>query len=499
VLSLLLTKPKIVAELAEAMTEGNMSISIAACSYNKLPAIGLCLNLFFSLVSGPCAAQAPDPYASSNGGIPDPSEYQGPLFSLSHDYPSQVDAASRFPWQDAIGGRQITTTNAGTYTNALKVFVSADMAQLLTQYPSWNAAERGWFNEPWLGGIRESIHGLYVGSEVFTPDLFPGTGLAKQFTTYVLTYYGRKAANTLFKVWGSTATSPNLKADSTQFAEGSVIVKLAFSTANADAWPVMTGALQWPAFINTNATSGDHSLPRVDMLSFFQFDIIVKDLASAPKTGWVFTTLVYDKDAPGNSPWDKMVPLGAMWGNDPDINFELNPNAALQESWINPAAPSYSKATLGWGGRLAGPNDGAVNGAAFMDGGQIKKVAMLPSSSCMSCHGVSEWEMASFLLPSTKMPPTIIDHEDILMPAPGSVDWRRWFQSRSGTEAQDRQKVAFDYDLVLVFKSLPLWQQATGQQPRTVLLSRTGKPIELFQYNGLPFSGGPNSPAGVRR
>ena len=43
----------------------------------------------------------------------------------------------------------------------------------------------------------------------------------------------------------------------------------------------------------------------------------MKDSLSAPQTGWVFTTLVYDKDAPGRTVLDKMVPLGAQWGNDP--------------------------------------------------------------------------------------------------------------------------------------------------------------------------------------
>jgi len=451
---------------------------------------GLCSVLAPAL----CLAQSPpDPYANSDGSIPDSVQYSGPLFRLSHDYPNQVSAAAHFPWQEAIGDGRITTANAGAYATALKAFVSKDMAALLTDYPSWNAGERGWFNEPWLGSIRESIHGLYVGSDGFTPDLFSGSGLSKPFTTYVLTYYDRRAANTLFRVWGGAATNPTININSSQFAEGSVVVKLAFSTANDDVWPVMAGTLKWPAFVTKNATTGNHPKPQVDQLSFFQLDIIVKDSASAPKTGWVFTTLVYDKDAPGSSLWDKMIPLGAMWGNDPDINSETNPNARLQETWVNPAAPSYSKATLGWGGRLSGPNDGAVNEAAIIEGGQMRKIAALPSSSCMSCHGVSEWEMGSFLLPSTTMPPTFIDNEYVLMPAPGSLDWMRWFQSRSGLEAQDKQKVAFDYDLVFVFKSLPLWQQATGQKPTTVILTRRGKPIELFQYNGLPM---PN-PAGI--
>jgi hypothetical protein len=99
----------------------------------------------------------------------------------------------------------------------------------------------------------------------------------------------------------------------------------------------MQGAQQWTLYISTNATKnrGPSAPPELDPTSFFQFDIIVKDSQSAPQTGWVFSTLVYDKDAPGANFWDKMVPLGAMWGNDPQAT---SPGQPLMQNWINPAA-----------------------------------------------------------------------------------------------------------------------------------------------------------------
>ena len=48
-----------------------------------------------------------------------------------------------------------------------------------------------------------------------------------------------------------------------------------------------------------------------------QFDLIVKDRKTSPRTGWVFATLVYDADAAGATTRDRMEPLGAMWGNAP--------------------------------------------------------------------------------------------------------------------------------------------------------------------------------------
>lgn len=69
----------------------------------------------------------------------------------------------------------------------------------------------------------------------------------------------------------------------------------------------------------------------------------MKDAQSSPLTGWVFSTLVYDKDAPGVDVWDKMMPLGAMWGNDPASNSAQPNPPPLTENWINPAAPAYAR------------------------------------------------------------------------------------------------------------------------------------------------------------
>ena len=89
----------------------------------------------------------------------------------------------------------------------------------------------------------------------------------------------------------------------------------------------------------------------------------MKDDRAGP-TGWYFATYSYDRSVAGNSVWRKMVPVGLMWGNDPNA-------PPIVESWINPAAPAYAKAHLGVGGRLNGPVDN-------------------PVSACMSCHSTAQ-------------------------------------------------------------------------------------------------------------
>lgn len=191
--------------------------------------------------------------------------------------------------------------------------------------------------------------------------------------------------------------------------------------------------------------------------SIMQFDIIVKDSKTAPKTGWVFSTLVYDKRIPGNDPWAKMSPLGAMWGNDPGVDSTANPGAPLSETVINPLAPVYSTETLGWGGRRSGPNDGAVVAPAYYNGQMYPSVA---ASSCMSCHSSAQWPMQSFLLPTPTNPPTTVG-DALVIEVPGSTGWDKWFQEQLGNVPMDQGSVAFDFDMVFTFKSLPAWQRAT--------------------------------------
>jgi hypothetical protein len=484
---------------AVALAAASAALAVTGCDRSSDQASNNIAN-----AAAPATA-APTPFASNNGTTPPPGS--GPPFQLSYNYPASLPVGPVYePWRRAIGNGPITTANAGAYAAALKAYVTPRMRKFFLDNPQ-NAAPEGMYNEPWLGSEREPIHGTYVGSEILPVSQYPGTGLTEPFTTYVLTYYDQRAANALYNVWGTTAMTPTLTPTSGQFATGSVIVKAALTTANADVWPPMAGALPWQLYATTNATlyptapnydrpcpaNQQPPCPVLMQASLFQFDIIVKDPASAPNTGWVFTTLVYDKDATGNDVWDKMVPLGAMWGNDPAIDSSKPTPPPLQETWINPAAPAYAKTTLGWGGRLSGPNDGALNDA-IIGTPTGPKVPNLASSSCMACHISAQFPDKSFLLPTTTNPPTGDPNDPnsdyMVFWTPGSPSWMRWFQSTPGTQAMDPGTTPFDYDMVFAFKSLPMWQQSTQAKakPRT---TRSGRVLIGANYDGLPFGSRP--------
>jgi hypothetical protein len=221
-------------------------------------------------------------------------------------------------------------------------------------------------------------------------------------------------------------------------------------------------------------------------LHLLQLDIVVKDSQSAPQTGWVFTTLVYDRNvAPGrNGAWDQLVPLGAQWGNDPQLGGAPGAKTPLAETWVNLAAPAYAKETLGWGGRLSGPNDHALNDISFVVDGGRRLVRNGRNSSCLSCHGTSQWAvndpqvgMASFLMP---LAPSAAGAGAPYLnsPAPGSEAWLRWFQNRPGNVPMDAGSVAGDFDLALTFRVLPAWLEATsGKEHALRALDASGKKL----------------------
>src|SRR5260221_504782 len=383
---------------------------------------------------------------------PSKQQYNDPLFALSHDYPTAVTPVTNPSWQRALNGQPISESNVFKYMDSLKSYVAPRVLPFFTNNTKWTAEKYGWFQEPWLGSQREAILGTYQGNG--NPANMFKT-LKEDEAGYVLVLYDSVSAYTMGQIWGKTGVKVNLANNATQFPESSVIVKLAFSNVNYPKWPVMKDAQTFSIY-DTIATKAD---PRtgyqIRKVSFFQMDVIVKDVKTAPKTGWIYSTFVYDKDAKG-SLWDKMVPLGAMWGNDPRVNSPLTPPyPKLSETIINPKAPVYSKETLGWGGRLSGPNDGAVAQEA-VDIKTGKKYQNLALSSCMSCHLPAQDTLKSFLLPGAFPNPS----GPLYVHTPGSAEWNLWFRDNNGSTPFDAGQVAMDYDMVMAFKSVGAWLKA---------------------------------------
>jgi hypothetical protein len=416
--------------------------------------------LTLTLVAAPTFAA--DPFASNNGFYPDPATraWTGPYRTSNYNYPvSPPDNG----WTRIAPRRPLTPESAGEYARRLKEFVAPALRDMIEKPDSWSSTKAGWYDMIWQGqGAdpsegREAILGAFSG-QVILKDTFASSGLTVDMQNHTVIYYDAMAAGMLHKLWANPF-NPNRSVVS--FPEGAMVVKAGAVTPTPLQWPVVDGATIWNVFrppvsqiVAHNADPKAPLTPVVTPVRLLQFDIIVKDSVAAPQTGWVFSTFIYDRSAPGAGTWDKLVPLGAMWGNDPE--YARSPtgrgpnNEPLRETWINPQAPRYAAAGLGWGGRLSGPIDVAQRHNVLLANGTL--MPKLQASSCFSCHGTAQSPFVANLYPS---PNRSFPPEGTLFPmfVPGSEDWSRWYQSRPGSVAQNPGSGTFalDYDMLIMF------------------------------------------------
>ncbi|WP_331374579.1 hypothetical protein [Sinorhizobium chiapasense] len=421
-------------------------------------------------------ASATDPYASNNGLYPTDNEWSGPYRSLNYNYPERAENK----WFTVAPRAPLTIQNAGDYVTKLKTFLEPNMRAMIDAPDTWDPAANGWYGMIWQGagatgpnGVtdpesgQEAILGSFSG-QIITQGTFQDSGLTVNLQNHTVIYYDALSATMLKKLWADPF-KPNRTAVS--FPEGGMVVKAAAVTPTPQQWPVVEGSAIWNVYRPTvESLQGPDYNPYTNAkavvvpLRVLQFDIIVKDTVVSPQTGWVFVTYVYDRDAPGTTTWDKLVPLGAMWGNDPAFAREPNgtdPNGGpLQETWINQKAPAYALSSLGWGGRLSGPIDVSERHNVLLTDGS--RVPVQRASSCLSCHGTAQFPFVANLYPS---PNKTFPREGTLFPMypPGSEMWAHWFQNRPGSKPQNDNDnaVALDYDMLIMF-ALSAYDAAAG-------------------------------------
>lgn len=413
-------------------------------------------------------AWAADPMASNNGLYPEPGvdTYDGRFLLANLDYPSDPPGHR---WSLGGGVGQLTTGNAQEYATALKAYLEPTLRTLIEDPGSWDPAAAGWYDLVWSGagdpgsfkGIdptsgREAIMNTYTGQIMPADTFFPPYTPSVDVQNHAVIYYDGVAASMLDELW-QNIFAPDMRA--MDFPDGSVVVKAEAVTPTPEEWSVLQNASSWTVFRPTVADQKAGKTPMVPQVLTvhpLQMAIKVKDPVASPTTGWVFMALVYDATSDGATPWDRFVPVGIMWGNDPE--FARYPDgrpegAELSETWLNPDRPGFTDSTLGWGGRLAGPMDVATRHNVVTPSGQrFQGADHLRASSCMSCHGAAEFPFTANLYPSpNKSFPR--DGSQFLLYDPGSAEWARWFQSRPGDEPLSGNigGQALDYDMAIMF------------------------------------------------
>jgi hypothetical protein len=345
---------------------------------------------------------------------PPPTGWTGPVFSLSQDYPQQMPTAEPRPWKQIDFRAQ-----PEQYARSLLTYVYE--GNISAEWQIQKNAVRVWSHAPWMhtgASGREFIRGLTRERNSRPKELAITQACYAQ--NWAVGMYNPSGGYTVGKVWADP-DHPDPK--QAIFPDGTVSAKLLFTDAPTDAVPYLKDSVEWQANIDpqgpcdTAAPAGTRT-PRP--MRLLQIDIAVRDDRADPTTGWVFGTFTYNAAAPGQTPWDRMVPIGLMWGNDPT----LTPTTAAggqkpQETWINPnlGIPQH----LGWVGRLNGPVDN-------------------PLSSCLSCHSTAQIPMISPMTPPSSATET---------------QRLRWFRDVKAGVAFDagapEQPASLDYSLQLAF------------------------------------------------
>lgn len=360
---------------------------------------------------------------------PPENQYDGELFRLSQDYPQQPGQVPAFfellPLSP--GQPHPVSSDYGSwqpYLAAVKQYCLEGNVE--TQWAVQKNPKRRWYHMPWQHygpAGREGIHGLTKEAEIQPQQLAHGQADAGQ--TYAVGIYNDIGGYTIGQVWKDPMNpDPSVTSEPNSFLHGTVVCKALFADVKLEQVPFLVNPVVWDGYITESFTSSVRSVRPVALI---QMDFAVRD-DRIPGTGWVFGTFQYNGTVTGAPGWDNLVPVGVMWGNDPQVtgNGYTNPqptrtriNPALQQTVINPG-DDLPPTHLGWNGRLNGPVDN-------------------PVSSCMSCHLTGEAPQLSPMNPTFQPNP----------PPIGSDAWMRWFQNEPAGVPFDQAARSTDYSLQL--------------------------------------------------
>ncbi|MGC1548968.1 MAG: hypothetical protein WA777_10605 [Rhodanobacter sp.] len=358
-------------------------------------------------------------------GYQPPSSYTGPLFQLSQNYPTTLPGGPPPAFFKMLPKLSNDFEQWRPYVDAVKQYCLEGNVE--NDWVVQKNTIRKWYHAPWqhygpLG--REGIHGLTKEAQIQSQQLALTQTTKGQ--TFAVGIYNDIGAYTIGEVWKDPQNpDPTVTTRPNSFHNGTVVCKALFADIDLKQVPFLVNPVLWQAYVTDDFNSANREIKNVALI---QMDFAIRD-TRIPGTGWIFGTFQYNGAKTGKAGWDNLVPVGVMWGNDPEEtgNDFTNPqpaatkiNPALKESAINSKTDELPPTHLGWDGRLDGPVDN-------------------PVSACMSCHMTAESPQLSPMNPTFQANP----------PPVGSPAWMRWFQNEEAGVPFDAAAFSTDFSLQL--------------------------------------------------
>ncbi|SEL91291.1 hypothetical protein SAMN05444354_109284 [Stigmatella aurantiaca] len=194
------------------------------------------------------------------------------------------------------------------------------------------------------------------------------------FETWAFGVYNEWGAFALGRTWNPDGT-PRINSTPSSgsgpqpaglpFPNGTLVAKLLFTTATPAEVPYLEGSPVWQADRHVETASGYLCQRQVQEVRLVQLDVAVVDNTSP--TRWVYGTFAYNGKLKGETVWDRLVPVGVQWGNDPwsaPVTAKAD-SLPIVQSVLNKSIGTPQH--FGCNNRLAGPVDNKL-------------------SSCLACH-----------------------------------------------------------------------------------------------------------------
>ena len=371
--------------------------------------------------------------AAHAGTFPDygyqpPASYTGPIFQLSQNYPKTLPTGPLPAFFKLLPPKLTNDFEQWrTYVDAVKKYCLDGNVE--SDWYVQNNKVRHWYHAPWqhygpLG--REGIHGLTKEAQIQSQQLAPTQVTTGQ--TFAVGIYNDIGGYTIGQVWKDPQNpDPSVTSQPNSFHNGTVVCKPLFADVDLKQVPFLVNPVLWQAYVTDSFDSANREIKNVALI---QMDFAIRD-TRVPGTGWIFGTFQYNGQMSSKPSWDNLVPVGLMWGNDPENTgndytnkqptvTKINPT--IMESAINAKTSELPPTHLGWNGRLDGPVDN-------------------PVSACLSCHMTAESPQLSPMNPTFQAPDKV--------PPVGSKEWMRWFQNEPAGKPFDAAPLSTDFSLQL--------------------------------------------------